>query len=101
MKLGRVIARPKIRRHVEALLDATLAQFDSEHGDLLDALITNLTTLRQQTADGAHKRRRQPINDAFGRLTNRVSPERVLRADGIHVGEPPDVSPRYQPTRGT
>ena len=47
-----------IDRKREALLDTALAQFNSEHGELLDALITNLTALRQQTADDAHKRRR-------------------------------------------
>jgi transcriptional regulator with XRE-family HTH domain len=85
-----------IDRKREQLLDTALAQFSTEHGDLLDTLISNLTALRKQATGDAHSRRRQPIDDAFGRLANRVSPERIQRADGINVGDPPEVSPRYQ-----
>jgi transcriptional regulator with XRE-family HTH domain len=90
-----------IDRKREELLDTALRQFSSEHRDLLDALVADLTALRQKASADARQRRRQLPDDAFGRLNDRLSVERVQRADGIHIGEPPELSPRYQPTRGT
>jgi len=85
----------------EQLLDTALRQFGSDRADLLEELVAKLTELQQLATGDAHNHRRRPIDDGFGRLDNRVSSERVLRAEGrIPVGEPPDVSPRYQPQRG-
>jgi transcriptional regulator with XRE-family HTH domain len=87
-----------IDRKREQLIDTALAQFATDKSDILDGLIASLTAIRTQAIGDTHRQRRQPINDAFGRLNDRVSPERALRAEGIHVGEPPEISPRYQPT---
>jgi hypothetical protein len=85
----------------EQLLDTALRQFGSERGDLLEELLAKLTELQQIATGDAHSNRRRPIEDGFGRLTKRVSGERVLRAEGrIRLGEPPDVSPRHEPQRG-
>lgn len=66
----------------------------------LDGLLAKLTELQQHAMGDAHSHRRQPIDDSFSRLTKRVAIERVLRTEGMSNGEPPEVSPRYRPTRG-
>lgn len=89
-----------IDRKREELIDTAMRQFSSEHGDLLDAVLANLTALRDKANADTEPRRRQIPDDAFGRLSDRVSVDRVQRADGIHIGDPPEVSPRYQRTAG-
>lgn len=86
----------------EQLLNTALKQFGSAHSDLIEDLLTNLTKLKKLTTTGhAKTHRREPTDDGFDHLTNRVAVKRVQTVEGIWRNEPPpQPSTRYRTKQG-